>query len=325
VVVRRILLLGSDGVQALDLVGPHQMFSGANDALGARAYDVQLIGDRYEMMASSGLRFHCDGRIGDLDWRAHDTALALGGSDEGLRDALRRKVIVPALRAATGRVERMASVCAGAFLLAESGLLDGRRAATHWAAAAALARAYPNVLVDADALYVRDGDVWTSAGVTAGIDLALAMIEADHGRTLALDVARRHVVFRKRPGGQSQFAAPDAADDIADPRLRRLARAIADRPGADWSAAAMAEAAGVSVRTLTRIFAREGGASPARFVERVRVELARASLCEETAPIGAVARTAGFSSTRALERAFHKRVGVSPSAFRERFGARSPR
>ncbi|MBU6373122.1 MAG: DJ-1/PfpI family protein [Alphaproteobacteria bacterium] len=320
---RRVLLLAFDGVQALDLVGPHQMFCGANEALGAPAYDVRIIAEQDPVIASSGLRVHADGRIDDLAWAPRDTVLALGGSDEGLRDALRRRLIVPALRATPGKVERIASVCAGAFLLAEAGLLDGRRATTHWAAAATLARAYPRVTVDVDALYVRDGDVWTSAGVTAGIDLALAMIEVDHGRAVALSVARRHVVFRKRPGGQSQFAAPDAGDDISDPRLRRLACAIGDRPGSDWSVAAMADVAGVSVRTLTRTFAREGGDSPARFVERVRVERARAALCEDAAPINAVARAAGFPSVRALERAFHKRLGVSPSAFRERFGTRS--
>lgn len=319
---RRILLLAFDDVQALDVVGPHQMFTGANEALGHAAYAPLIVAETPGVTASSGLKLGVDRTLNGLRWQAHDTVMALGGSDEGMRGVIRRGAMVKALQTAAGKVERVASVCAGAFLLASAGLLDGKTCATHWQAVRLLAATFPAVRVDADALYVRDGNVWTSAGVTAGIDLALAMIEADHGRALALQVARRHVVFRRRPGGQSQFASPEAGDDMSDPRLRKLARLVADRPGSDWSAPALADAAGLSVRTLTRAFAREGADSPARFVETVRLDRARAALCETSAPVAVIARSSGFSSTRALERVFVKRLGVTPTAFRERFGPR---
>jgi transcriptional regulator GlxA family with amidase domain len=322
---RRIIFLGFPGVQALDIVGSHQMFVGADEAM-AGAYTVLIAAPKAgPVAASSGLNLGADLDLADLNarfWRPTDTCVAVGGEDVAMRRALAAGAIASAIRAAAGVGARLASVCSGAFFLAQVGALDGKRAATHWRAAADLARLHPAITVDADALYVEDGGVWTSAGVTAGIDLALAMIEADCGRAVALSVARRHVVFRKRPGGQSQFAEPDAGAALADPRLAKLARAIAAAPAADWSTSAMAAAAGMSLRSLTRAFARESEESPARFVERLRVERARVALLESARSIAEIAAECGFGAARGLERAFARHLGVAPIGFRERFGAR---
>jgi len=178
---------------------------------------------------------------------------------------------------------------------------------------------YPRVQVDGDAIHIRDGDVWTSAGVTAGIDLALAMIEADHGRDVSLALARRHVVFRIRPGGQCQFSTEMQAQFAADDRLAQLAEKIAAEPAADWRTESLAAEANVSIRTLTRLFRRSLDMSPAKFVERVRVDKARRALVETPSPVSSIAEACGFGTLRRMDRAFDRAVATTPSAFRARF------
>jgi transcriptional regulator GlxA family with amidase domain len=250
--------------------------------------------------------------------RNSDTVIAAGG-DGGLRPALENGEIVALIKTASRRGARIVSVCSGAFFLAAAGILDGRRAATHWRAVERLRRFRPQVDVDPDAIYVRDGNIWTSAGVTAGIDLALALIEADFGRAIALAVARRHVVFRIRPGGQGQFSPELAAQGVRDRRLSRLAERIAESPQEDWRTDTLATEAGVSLRSLSRLFRRELNTSPSEFVERARIDQARRSLLETDAPIEGVAIQCGFGSLRRMDRAFARAISATPTEFRARF------
>lgn len=219
------------------------------------------------------------------------------------------------MAAGAARSRRVASVCAGTFLLAAAGLLDGRRAATHWE----LAREFPTIEVDADAIFVAEGAVHTSAGITAGIDLCLALVEADDGAELARDVARHLVVFMQRPGGQAQFSARLDIAATANPSLRRVLDGVAAEPAADHSVEALSDRAGFSARHLRRVFRRELGLTPGRYVERVRVEAAKARLERGDEPLAAVARAVGFGSEETLRRAFHRATATTPARYRERF------
>jgi transcriptional regulator GlxA family with amidase domain len=210
-------------------------------------------------------------------------------------------------------------VCAGAFVLAAAGLLDGRRATTHWELAADLARAYPQITLDADAIFVADGSIHTSAGITAGIDLCLALLEADHGAELARDVARHLVVFMQRPGGQAQFSVRLDLATRAQSPLRQVLDDIARDPAADHSLAALSRRAGFSVRHLTRVFQRELGVSPGQYVESVRIEAAKARLQRSDEPLPTIARASGFGSDETMRRAFWRELSTTPAAYRERF------
>jgi transcriptional regulator GlxA family with amidase domain len=236
-----------------------------------------------------------------------------------MREALARGTITGIVSRAIGRVPRIASVCSGTFFLAAAGALDGRRAATHWSEVDALKRFRPAVRVEGDPIHVEDGGVWTSAGVTAGMDLALAMIEADLGRKVALAIARRHVVFRIRPGGQSQFSAELAAQSAGHPKVARLAEKVTARPCADWRTDTLAAEAGVSQRSLSRLFRSGLNISPADFVERVRTDLARRRLLETNDNVETIALVCGFGSLRRMDRAFARTMDASPTEFRSRF------
>jgi transcriptional regulator GlxA family with amidase domain len=217
------------------------------------------------------------------------------------------------------RTTRLATVCSGTFLLAATGLIDGRRVTTHWHRAARLADEHPTLQVDADAIYVKDGNVWTSAGVTAGIDLALALVEDDHGAEVAQTVARHLVMFLRRPGGQSQFAAP-VWDRPTDKQAVRAAQDLVHAdPAADLRVGSLAAATNMSERHFTRVFAAEVGEPPAKYVERVRVEAARRCLEERGSTVAAVAGRCGFGTPETMRRAFLRRVGVSPDDYRRRF------
>ena len=246
-----------------------------------------------------------------------DTLVVAGG--EGVRRASDDPAIVDWVARASRRARRTTSICTGSYLLAAAGLLDGRRATTHWNYCAVLAQRYPEVELDPDPLFVRDGNVWTSAGVTAGIDLSLALVEEDLGAEVALAVARLLVVFFKRPGGQSQFSGALSVQQASRPALRELQAWIAGHLDEDLSVAALAERADFSERSFARAFRAEVGQTPAAYVEGLRVERARALLEDGAQSLEAVARAAGFSSPEVLRRAFHRRVGVSPAAYRERF------
>jgi len=210
-------------------------------------------------------------------------------------------------------------VCSGAFLLARAGLLDGRSATTHWRRCAALARLFPRVRVEPDRIYVRDGRIATSAGITAGMDLALALLEDDLGGELARDVARHLVLFLRRPGGQSQFSVAMASPLANRPTLRELQTWIHEHPEADLGVDALARRMGMSPRNFARVFTRELAATPARYVERARVEAARGWLEDTSAGLDEVASACGFGSAETLRRAFQRLLRVSPSAYRDAF------
>jgi transcriptional regulator GlxA family with amidase domain len=251
----------------------------------------------------------------------HDTLLVAGGS--GARTAVTDQRVVDWIGRASRRARRTVSVCTGAYLLAAAGLLNDRRATTHWAHCDDLARSFTSVRVDPDPVFINDGDVWTSAGITAGIDLALALVEEDLGPHVALFAARELVVFLKRPGGQSQFSSALAAQQAAQPELRELQAWIGGHLDEELTVPVLAERALMSERSFARAFAREVGQTPAAYVEALRIERAR-DLLEDGAPsLEAVAQATGFASAEVLRRAFHRHVGVSPAEYRERFRLRS--
>jgi transcriptional regulator GlxA family with amidase domain len=248
---------------------------------------------------------------------AHDTLLVAGGS--GARAAVDDPGVVDWIGRASRRAKRTVSVCTGAYLLAAAGLLDEREATTHWRHCDDLAQRYSTVRVDPDPVFVRDGDLWTSAGVTAGMDLALALVEEDLGPEVALAVARQLVVFLKRPGGQSQFSSALSAQQAARPALRELQAWIAGHLDEDLSVPVLADRAHMSERSFARAFRREVGQTPGAYVEALRVEQARALLESGAPSLDAVAQSTGFASAEVLRRAFHRRIGVSPAEYRERF------
>jgi transcriptional regulator GlxA family with amidase domain len=316
-------MLAYPGAQMLDVTGPLEVFARSARFLmeqGLRAdpvYEVELIAERRgPVKTSSGIEILAARSLAAVRGPL-DTLLVAGGV--GSRDALRRTALLGFLRRMAPRVRRLASVCTGAFLLAEAGLLDGRRATTHWAYCGELAKRYPQVRVDPDPIFVRDGRIYTSAGVTAGMDLALGLVEEDLGRTVALEVARQLVLFLKRPGGQSQFSAQLAAQSAEREPLREVQAWISDHPEADLAVESLARRAAMSPRHFARGFQREVGVTPARFILRLRVDAARRRLEESRDSVESVAAACGFGSAEVMRRAFLRTVRVSPSAYRSRF------
>jgi transcriptional regulator GlxA family with amidase domain len=319
---RNVLMLAFPYCQLLDVTGPLQMLAGANDELSREAYRIALAVPGGGVFAtSSGVKLVADLSFAAVTNRrlARTHTLLTVGGEPGMRQELARGGVTRIVARAKERVPRIASVCSGTFFLAAAGVLDGRRAATHWREIDALRRFRPAVAVEDDAIHVEDGGVWTSAGVTAGMDLALAMIEVDHGRALALAIAQRHVVFRIRPGGQSQFSAELAAQSAGNVKIRKLAERITKSPNDDWKTEALAAEAGVSQRSLSRLFRAGLNVSPADFVERVRIDLARRRLLDTDDNVGTIAIGCGFGSVRRMDRAFARTIAVSPTDFRARF------
>jgi transcriptional regulator GlxA family with amidase domain len=313
---RNVLVLAVEGCQSLDVLGPVEVFRHASLEV-ADAYRVEVVGpgDNETITMENGLRLGV-APLPEPPPR-HDTLMVAGG--EGARAAVRDAAIVDWIARASRRAQRTASVCTGAYLLAAAGLLDDRRATTHWAFCEDLADSYTNVRVEADPVFVREGSVWTSAGVTAGIDLSLALVEEDLGPAVALAVARALVVFLKRPGGQAQFSGALAAQQAARPELRDLQAWISGHLEEELTVPVLAERALMSERSFARAFQREVGQTPAAYVEALRIERAR-NLLEDGAPsLEAVAQSSGFASAEVLRRAFHRRVGVSPADYRDRF------
>jgi transcriptional regulator GlxA family with amidase domain len=313
--VRHVVLFAFPGVQSLDVTGPLEVFAAARDTT------VEVVAPvAGPFRTSSGLTLVAERSLDDVASAPGppiDTFVVAGG--DGTPAVAGDDAVLTAVRRLAARSRRIASVCSGAFVLAEAGLLDGRRATTHWRSCSLLARRYPTVAVEPDAIFVRDGNVWTSAGVTAGIDLALAMLEEDVGRDAALHVARRLVVFLKRPGGQSQFSAQLAGQLARQEPLRDLQAWIVEHPDADLGVDALAERVAMSPRNFSRVFAREAGATPARFVEQVRVEAARRLLEESHASVDEVATRCGFGTAETMRRAFLRVLRTSPREYRNRF------
>jgi transcriptional regulator GlxA family with amidase domain len=318
--MRTVLMVLFDQVQSLDVTGPLEVFTGANtwqaSRGGAPAYDIRTASlGGAAVRTSSGLRLIPDGDLRDPRARHEDLLIVPGG--EGARRP--DPELTAWLRAHGGQAGRLVSVCTGAFLLAEAGLLAGRRVTTHWAYCGALAARHPEVTVEPDPIFVRDGNVATSAGVTAGIDLALALAEDDLGREAALDIARQLVVFLRRPGNQAQFSAQLAGQLASREPLRDVQRLIADHPAADLSVETLARAASLSPRQFARAFAAEVGMSPGRYVDQVRLEAARRRLEDTTEGVGQTARSCGYGTPEAMRRAFVRALGVSPGEYRRRF------
>ena len=316
---RKIALVGYPGAQSLDLVGPLEVFSMANRSGGAAVYELILASPAGgTIVCNSGLQLAGSTSLQELP-EDLDTVLVAGGSDAALREVADEGVLEwLRQRAATSR--RIGSVCSGAFILAAAGLLDGRRATTHWGFCEAISNFRPAVMLEPDAIFVADPPFYTSAGVTAGIDLCLSFVEADHGPRLALAVARNLVLFMRRPGGQTQYSAGLNVQQAATPRLRQLIADVSADPQGDLSVPRLAERAAMSERTFARVFQKETGVGPAAFVEIARINRAKALLETSDWPLARIAERSGFGSVDALHRAFNKRVGATPGEFRQRFG-----
>jgi transcriptional regulator GlxA family with amidase domain len=309
----RIGIVVFDGMTLLDASGPAEVFHLADPA-----------GERYELVfvsayggtvrSSSGIAMA--DTIAAADTGAFDTVLVAGGQrlvDSPIEDSL-----VEAVEALSAQASRVASVCTGAFVLAELGFLDGRRATTHWRHAHTLAARYPRIRVEPDVIHLRDGRFLTSAGISAGIDLALTIVEDDLGADTARTVARELVMFMQRPGGQTQFSTALSQPPARDGALRELMETIIANPAVEHTVSSMAAALGVSARHLNRMFHTQTGTTPARWVEQVRVDAARALILEGH-PITRVAQRTGFGTDETLRRAFARHLGTTPTAFRDRF------
>jgi transcriptional regulator GlxA family with amidase domain len=311
-----------DGVQSLDVTGPLEVFAGASEF---QARDPGRAGPGYEVLtaslggqlvtSSSGLGLAAAADLREISPAGIDTLVVPGGDGTARPDA----ELIGWLREHGPQARRTASVCTGAFLLAAAGLLDGRNATTHWAYADSLARQFPAVRVHPDPIFVRDGQIATSAGVTAGIDLALALVEEDLGHGVALAIARSLVVYLRRPGGQAQFSAHLKAQSAQRAPLREVQHWITEHPADDLSVTALAARAGLSPRQFARAFAAETGVSPGRFVGRVRLETARRMLEDSGRGVTQVARACGYGTPEAMRRAFVQSLGVPPADYRHRF------
>lgn len=311
---RTVLVLLFDDVQSLDVTGPVEVFADAEKHTPG-AYRIRTASlDGAPVRTSSGLTVIPDQALtGDVP--EPDTLVVPGG--QGTREPDPR--LIAWLGEHGPGVRRLVSVCTGAILLARAGLLDGRRATTHWAYSDRLARDHPAVDVDPDPIYIRDGNVATSAGVTSGIDLALALVEEDLGRDVALAVARHLVVFLRRPGNQAQFSAQLAAQTARREPLRELQHWITEHPGADLGVESLAARASLSPRHFARAFQAETGMTPGRYVDRVRLEHARRLLEDTGDGVEEVSRASGYGTPEAMRRAFVKALGTSPAEYRRRF------
>ena len=317
--VRFIDVLTYPAVQLLDVTGPVQVFASANDIVaktgGTRPYALRVVARGGQgVTASAGLALAAGPltAVGD----ALDTLLVAGG--EGAEAAAEDPALVDWVRERATQARRVASVCTGAFLLAAAGVLDGRRAATHWMYCAKLAQRFPAVRVEPDPIFVCDGPVWTSAGVTAGIDLALALVEEDLGRTVALAVARYLVVFLKRPGGQAQFSAALSLQTAED-KFGALHEWINGHLADDLSLSILADQAGMSERSFSRRYAEAAGQTPARAIERLRIDAARRLLSDSRLPVKRIAQRCGFGSEETMRRSFLRLLAVTPQDYRARF------
>jgi transcriptional regulator GlxA family with amidase domain len=312
----RIAILAPPGVQSLDVVGPAEVFwEASRRRQNPGTYDLTIIGASAEpVRGTGGLRLVPDATIDDPDVRI-DTLLV--GGDPTLPPVDRKIIEWIARRAPQAR--RYGSICTGAFLLAEAGLLDGRRVTTHWETAPELARRYPRVIVEPDRIFLRDGSLCTAAGVSAGMDLALALVEEDFGRDLALAVARYMVLFLKRPGGQSQFSAHLLAQTTEKSQIREAQEYVLEHLADDLTVDHLARHAGMSPRNFTRTFHRETGTTPADFIRAARIDAARRLLEDSSLPLKTLAFEIGFGTLGAMRRAFTRSLGVGPQDYRLRF------
>ena len=317
-----VVLVVYPGHQILDLAGPHEVFAGANELLehrgGRQPYRITVASTHGGSVTSeSGLAVADTQPLDTIDVDTIDTLLIVGGN--GVQGARHDTALVDWVANVAPGCRRSGSICSGTFVLADAGLLVGRRVTTHWARAARLAAEHPDVIVDPEPIHINDGDIWTSAGVTAGMDLALSLVENDHGADVAQTVAQWLVMFLRRPGGQTQFAAPVWSGPAHHDGIREAIDLIHADPGADISVPALAATAAMSTRNFTRVFTREIGTPPGRYLEQVRVAAARRLLETSTDTTDVVADRCGFGTAETMRRAFQRCVGTSPGAYRRRF------
>ncbi len=314
---RSVVVVAFPDLQALDVTGPVEVFDVANRISGRNEYTIEVAGTRLgRVRTSSGLDLAIDTALGEVAG-APDTLSVAGGA--GTAAALADTELVSQVGRLAKRARRVTSVCSGAFVLAEAGLLDGRRATTHWAWCEAFAARYPAVVVDPEPIYVRDGNVYTSAGVTAGMDLALALVEEDLGRDLALAVARQLVMFLHRPANQTQFSAQLVSQLAERDALREAQRLIAENPGAALTVPTLAAHVGMSERNFARYFRQEVGQPPGRYVASVRIEAARRLLEDTDRAVADIAEACGLGSAETMRRSFVRTLGCGPTEFRRRF------
>ncbi len=319
-VKRSVVLLGYPGVQALDLVGPFEVFTAASLVLAGQdrrqdGYDVVIASpDGSPAGTGTGLEIVAK----PLPTGPFDTVLIPGGA--GIDELRHNRTVLDWLRRAAETSRRVVSVCTGAFLVAEAGLLAGCPATTHWAFADRLADEFPDIAVDPDPIFMRSSErVWTAAGVTAGIDLALALVEEDHGTDIAQTVARWLVLYLRRPGGQTQFAAPVWAPRAKRAPIREVQEAIETEPGGRHSISELARRAAMSPRHFTRVFTEEVGEAPGAYVERIRTEAARRQLQETDDTVTVIAARCGFGTAETMRRNFVRRIGIPPDHYRKTF------
>ncbi len=313
---RKVVIVGFPGVQPLDVVGPHEVFSAAS-LLTNGGYDVVMASVGGQVVATAtGLAFASVRLPHPSD--PVDTVVVPGGA--GVQEARADGELVGWIKSVSRTARRVVTVCTGTFLAAEAGLLDGHRATTHWAFAERLAREFPAIDVDPDPIFVRSSEtVWTAAGVTAGIDLALSLVEDDHGTEVAQTVARWLVLYLRRPGGQTQFAAPVWMPRAKRTSVRQVQETIEAEPGGSHSIDELARRAAMSPRHFTRVFTDEVGEAPGHYVERVRTEAARRQLEESDDTVVSIAARCGFGTAETMRRNFIRRVGISPDQYRKAF------
>lgn len=320
----RVVVVAFPGVELLDVTGPAEVFSVASRVMGAAhpGYRVQIAtAGGGSVATSSGVGLLVDLRLDEVEGRV-DTLLVAGAvthQEGGGAEAVVDPTVTDWLRAASPRAGRTGSVCAGAHILAAAGLLDGKPATTHWLTAAQLASQHPEITVDPDPIFIRAGRLWTCAGVTSGMDMALAMVAEDHGQAVALATARMMVMYVKRSGGQSQFSVPLSVQESAGDRIDELRRWITEHPDEDLSAETLAQRVSLSARHFARLFRQRTGTTPAAYVESTRLEAARRLLEETDGSLPHIATTSGLGSVKTLHRSFQRRLGTTPAEYRRRF------
>ncbi len=321
---RRVVVIAYPRVDPLDVAGPCEVFASVQGALtragtrNRKGYTVEVLSSTRDLAIESDSAVRLLAHRSIIGFRDPiDTLLVAGGLGEG--EAAKNRNLIRWLQRVAPRVRRLGSVCTGAFVLARAGLLDGHRVTTHWYYWKRLARTFPRLKVEPDCIYVRDGRIFSSAGVTAGMDLALALVEEDYGREIALSIARQLVLFVRRPGGQCQFSAQLQIQAADREPLRELQAWIAEHLNEDLSVERLAECVHMSVRNFSRVFHRQVGWTPARFVEQLRIESARRRLEESEAGLAKIARECGYGSADSMCRSFLRHLRVSPSEYRSRF------
>lgn len=316
----KTLIIAFDGAQLLDIAGPYQVLASANEQAGRPVYDLSFASiDGAQTKTSSGLTLLSE-PLNHHDPSDFDMVLVVGGNGPDIKRAAGNPELQRWLKAAYPNVRRMCSVCSGTFALAAAGLLDGAHVTTHWRSGRILARLYPNLSVDADAIYLQSGKIWTSAGVTTGIDMCLAMVAEDSGAQVAMDIARRLVLYAHRPGHQAQFSVLLEGQSQTTGPLAKTLQWMADNRQTPVSVSDCAAHAAMSERTFHRRFVSETGMTPAKYLESLRLETARGLLEQTRSPLKQVAALAGFSGDQHMILVFEKRLGMSPTDYRKLHG-----